>query len=318
MSQEKFLVIGACGQVGSELCEQLRSQYSDDQVIAADIKTPSEELKAAGPFEELDVLAPQRVLEVVKKHQITQIFQLAAMLSATAEQQPMFGWKLNMEGLLNVLNIAKDNGVKRIFWPSSIAVFGPGTPKEHTPQDTVMDPNTVYGISKLAGERWCEYYYDKYDLDVRSIRYPGLISYKTMPGGGTTDYAIDIFVKALQDGHYDCFLGKGTSLPMLFMPDAVKATIDIMHASAADVKVRSSYNLTGFSFTPEELAEKIKQHLPNFTIAYEPDFRQQIADSWPSSIDDSQATQDWGWKPAFSLDDMVKEMLDQFKQKLKV
>lgn len=311
---ESVLVIGASGQVGSELTEVLRSRLGKEKVIASDIKEPNDNTSLKdGPFETLDVLDKDRLEEIIKKYGIKQIYHLAALLSATAEQKPFFAWKLNMDGLLNVLNLGKEGLVNKIFWPSSIAVFGPTTPKENTPQDTIMDPDTIYGISKLAGERWCEYFYKKFNVDVRSVRYPGLISYKTLPGGGTTDYAIDIFHQALKENKYTCFLKSNASLPMLYMPDAIKATIDIMDANPEKIKVRSSYNIAGFSFSPDELAAKIKSHLDNFEIDYAPDFRQKIAEGWPSSINDSKAREDWNWNPDYSFDAMVKDMLENIQ-----
>jgi nucleoside-diphosphate-sugar epimerase len=315
MAETKILIIGACGQVGTELTLRLREIYGEGNVMATDIK-PAEGLFKDGPYEELNALDKDKMLDLVKKHKITQIYHLAALLSATAEKNPMFGWDLNMNSLLYMLNIAKDNGVKKVYWPSSIAVFGPTTPRKNTPQDTIMDPNTVYGITKLAGERWCEYYFQKYGVDTRSLRYPGLISYKTEPGGGTTDYAVHIFYEALKNGHYTSFLKEGTELPMLYMPDAIKATIDIMEADADKIKVRSSYNLAGFSFAPEDIAAEIKKHIPGFSIDYAADFRQAIADSWPGSIDDSRARKDWGWKNDYDMPAMVKDMLDNIRLKV--
>jgi nucleoside-diphosphate-sugar epimerase len=315
MADTNVLILGGLGQVGTELAAGLKEIYGNDHIVISDIK-PREEANVDGPYEVIDVMNKDALLNVVKKYKITQVYHLAALLSATAEKNPMFGWQLNMESLLHVLNIAKDNGIHKVYWPSSIAVFGPGTPRTNTPQDTVMDPNTVYGISKLAGERWCEYYFRKYGVDVRSLRYPGLISYKTEPGGGTTDYAIHIFYEAIRNGTYECFLSENTMLPMLYMPDAVKATLSLMEAPSEQVKVRSSYNLAGFSFTPAELAKEIRKYIPEFTITYKPDFRQPIADSWPGSIDDSEARKDWGWKPDFGLDEMVKDMLYNIRQKL--
>jgi len=315
MADTNVLILGGCGQVGTELATGLKTLYGNDHVVVSDIKTAAE-ADIDGPYEKLDVMDKDAIFSVIKKHKITQVYHLAALLSATAEKNPMFGWQLNMESLLHVLNIAKENHISKLYWPSSIAVFGPGTPKKDTPQDTVMDPNTVYGISKLAGERWCEYYYQKYNVDVRSIRYPGLISYKAEPGGGTTDYAIHIFYDALKKNAYECFLSADTELPMLYMPDAVKATIELMEAPADKVKIRSSYNLAGFSFTPDGLAKEIEKQLPGFSITYKPDFRQAIAESWPGSIDDSRARADWQWKPDYSLEQMVKDMLLNIKKKL--
>ncbi len=302
---KKILVIGASGQIGSELTGQLRARFGEANVIASDIRPIENDANS----ETLDVLDGDAVKTICEKHAISDVYLLAALLSATAEKNPEFAWKLNMDGLFNVLNLAKDGLIKKVFWPSSIAVFGPGTPRDRTPQNTIMDPNTVYGISKQAGERWCEYYHQKFGIDVRSIRYPGLISYSTPPGGGTTDYAIEIFHEANKTGRYSCFLSENTRLPMLYMDDAVRATIDIMEAPADSIKVRSSYNLGGLDFTPKELSEAIKKHKPDFEIQYSPDFRQKIADSWPASIDDSEAQTDWGWKPEVSLDQMVNIML---------
>jgi len=315
MADTNVLILGGCGQVGSELSTALKEVYGTDNVVVSDIR-PATEVQIDGPYEVINVMDHTALYDVVKKYKITEIYHLAAMLSATAEKHPMLGWHLNMESLLHVLNIAKENNIPKVYWPSSIAVFGPTTPKRNTPQDTVMDPNTVYGISKLAGERWCEYYFEKHGVDVRSLRYPGLISYKTEPGGGTTDYAIQIFYDALKHGTYECFLKEDTMLPMLYMPDAVKATLELMEAPAKEIKIRSSYNLAGFSFTPAELAKEIKKHIPEFTITYKPDFRQPIADSWPGSIEDRQAKEDWHWKPDFSFEAMVKDMLENIKQKI--
>lgn len=306
-------MIGALGQIGTELVEQLRAERGQDHIIAADIREPEGDYPE-GPFELLDTLDKSRLNEVVSRYQVKEIYQMAALLSATAEKNPDFAWKLNMEGLLNVLDMAKDKVIDKVFWPSSIAVFGPSTPRTNTPQTTIMDPGTVYGISKLAGERWCEYYHAKYGVDVRSIRYPGLISYKSPPGGGTTDYAIDIFHKALEEGEYTCFLAEDTTLPMMYMPDAIKATIGIMNAPIGQIKIRSSYNISGTSFSPAQIAEKIAENVPGFTISYKPDFRQEIASGWPASIDDSTAQRDWGWNKEFDLDQMCTDMLDNLKK----
>lgn len=313
---QNILVIGACGQVGTELVLELRKKHGAQKVLATDIRHPeNEELKNSGDFYLLDVLKKDALAEFVKKHEVHTVYNMAALLSATAEKNPEFGWKLNMEGLFNVLDLAKDGLIQRTFWPSSIAVFGPNTPKSNTPQDCVMDPSTVYGISKLAGERWCEYYHKRWGVDVRSIRYPGLISYKAEPGGGTTDYAVEIFHKALQDGKYTSFLNESTKLPMLYMPDAIKATIGITEADGESIKIRSSYNLAGFSFNPAQLAEAIKAEIPDFSIDYNPDFRQQIANSWPGSINDEPARDDWSWQNDYSLQDMVKDMLLNLKNR---
>ncbi|MFC6997000.1 NAD-dependent epimerase/dehydratase family protein [Rufibacter roseus] len=309
-TSDTILVIGACGQLGSELTLELRKIYGNANVIAADIQFPKQaDLRESGPFEIIDVLTPQHLSELASRYKFTQIYHLAAILSATGEKNPKFAWRLNMDGLFNVLDFALEQGVKKVYWPSSIAVFGPNTPRLNTPQHTIMDPNTVYGISKQAGERWCNYYFDKYGLDVRSLRYPGLIGYKALPGGGTTDYAVDIFHQALAKGTYKCFLSAHTRLPMMYMPDAIKATLDLMHAPAEQIKERSSYNLAAMSFTPEEIATSIQRHFPDFTITYDPDARQQIADSWPQTIDDSVARQHWGWSPSYDLDSMTDDML---------
>jgi nucleoside-diphosphate-sugar epimerase len=315
MQKETVLIIGSCGQVGTELTENLRALFGDDNVIASDLKNPGTPFWNNGPFEILDVLDQKKLGEVIAKYKPTQIYHLAALLSASAEKNPKFGWTLNMDGLFYVFDAALEYKVKRVFWPSSIAVFGPGTPKDNTPQDCVMDPNTVYGITKLAGERYCDYYFNRYGLDVRSIRYPGLIGYKADAGGGTTDYAVEIFHEAIKTGTYNCFLKPDTELPMLYMPDAIKATIDITNAPADTVKIRSAYNIAGFSFTPEILAAKIRNHIPDFTITYNPDHRQAIADSWPRSINDAEARNHWGWNNSFDLDQMVNDMLLNLKQR---
>ncbi|MDX5437094.1 MAG: NAD-dependent epimerase/dehydratase family protein, partial [Pontibacter sp.] len=287
-TSDTVLVIGACGQLGSELTLELRNMYGGSNVVAADIAAPKQaDLCDSGPFEKVDVLDTKVLADLASKYKFKQIYHLAAVLSATGEKNPKFAWKLNMDGLFNVLDLALEHKVEKVYWPSSIAVFGPNTPRQNTPQHTVMDPNTVYGISKQAGERWCEYYFEKYGLDVRSLRYPGLIGYKALPGGGTTDYAVDIYHKALKGETYECFLSQNTYLPMMYMPDALKSTLDLMHAPAEQVKVRSSYNLSAMSFSPEEIAASIRKFIPDFKITYKPDYRQQIADSWPQSIDDS-------------------------------
>lgn len=304
-----ILIIGACGQIGTELTIELRNKYGADNVIASDIREGNDSLMQSGPFELLDATNYAAIEDVVMHYDIDEIYLMAAMLSATAEKFPMRAWNLNMNSLFNVLNLAKDSKINKVFWPSSIAVFGPNTPKEGTPQSTIMEPSTVYGISKQSGERWCEYYFKKYGVDVRSVRYPGLISWKTMPGGGTTDYAVEIYHEALKNGHYESFLSKGTKLPMMYMDDAIRATINLMDSPAEQIKVRSSYNLGSMSFAPEDMAASIQKHIPNFKISYAPDFRQQIADSWPSSIDDSEAREQWGWQPRFDLDQTTEEML---------
>ena len=308
--QEKILVLGASGQIGTDLVETLRTKYGNNNVVASDLKKPATHILESGPFEELNALDRPRLEEVVKKYGITQIYHLVAMLSATAEKMPMKGWDLNMQSLFHTLEMLREKQFNKLYWPSSIAAFGPTTPKTDTPQHTIMDPGTVYGISKLSGELWCDYYHKKYDVDVRSLRYPGLISYKTEPGGGTTDYAVDIFHKAKKEGTYQCYLAQDTALPMMYMPDAIKATIGIMEAPADKVKIRTSYNLAAFSFTPAQLAKAIKKEIPDFTISYDVDERNKIALGWPQSIDDTAAHEDWGWKPDYSLEDMVKEMLE--------
>lgn len=311
--QKNVLIIGACGQIGTELTLALRAMHGNDNVIASDIREGSESLMNSGPFEILDATDYDALEEIVAYWEIEEVYLMAAMLSATAEKFPMRAWNLNMNSLFNVLNLGKEKKVNKIFWPSSIAVFGPNTPKENTLQNTIMEPSTVYGISKQSGERWCEYYYNKYGVDVRSIRYPGLISWKTLPGGGTTDYAVDIYVKALSDKKYNCFLSERTKLPMMFMNDAIRATIQIMNSDTNNIKVRSSYNLAAMSFTPDDIAKSIQSHIPDFKISYEPDFRQEIADSWPSSIDDSEAQSDWAWQAEFDLELTTKEMLTNLK-----
>ena len=309
----KILIIGACGQIGTELTQKLRSIYGNDNVIASDIRKLNNDIVNNGIFEVVNALDYNQIEHLIEQYQITDVYLMAALLSATAEKNPAFAWDLNMNSLFHVLNLAKAKKIKKIFWPSSIAVFGPTTPRDNTPQYTIMEPTTVYGISKQTGERWCEYYHRVYGVDVRSIRYPGLISWSTEPGGGTTDYAVDIYHKALKYGKYECFLSSATALPMMYMDDAIRATIEIMQASSDQIKIRSSYNLSGISFTPAEIAEEIKKHIPDFTISYKPDFRQKIADSWPASIDDSYAREHWHWKHKFDLASMTKEMLEHLK-----
>jgi nucleoside-diphosphate-sugar epimerase len=314
----KILVIGASGQIGSELTIELRNIFGSDNVIASDIKNACEDVMNGGKFESLDVMDGRLLKEIVIENEIGQIYHLAAMLSGNAEKNPLKAWDLNMTGLLNVLNLAKDGIVKKVFWPSSVAVFGPTTPKQNTPQLTIMGPSTVYGISKLAGERWCEYYFNKYGADVRSLRYPGLISYKTEAGGGTTDYAVEIFYEAVKSAKYECFLKEDTTLPMMFMPDAINGTIELMEADSGNVKIRSSYNMSAVSFSPKELAGEIKKHVPDFSISYKPDFRQGIAESWPQTIDDSAARKDWGWKHVYDLKSMTEIMLKEVRRKIQV
>ena len=306
----KTIVIGACGQIGTELVLKLREIKGAENVIAADLKDDCPDALKGGPYSKMDILDESFVREYIIDNEIKEVYLLAALLSATAEKNPDFAWKLNMEGLFTILNLAKEKHIDKIFWPSSIAVFGPTTPRDNTPQYTVMEPSTVYGISKLAGERWCEYYHAKFDVDVRSIRYPGLISYTSLPGGGTTDYAVDIFYQAKLNVPYVCYLKEDTSLPMMFMEDAIRATIELMDAPKAAVKIRSAYNLSGCSFTPKELASEINSYIPDFKISYAPDFRQAIADSWPKSIDDSAARKDWGWKENYSTSELVKVMIE--------
>lgn len=313
----KILIIGACGQIGSELTLKLRNIYGNENVIASDIREGKEDLMTSGPFEIINAMEFTDIANAVAKYQIDEVYLMAAMLSATAEKNPALAWDLNMNSLFHVLNLAKEGKIKKIFWPSSIAVFGPTTPRENTPQYTVMEPSTVYGISKQTGERWCEYYFNKFGVDVRSIRYPGLISWTTPPGGGTTDYAVDIFYKAIENNQYTCFLSEKSALPMMYMDDALNATVAIMQAPKEEIKIRSSYNLGGISFTPEELAAEIQKHQPGFTIAYEPDFRQAIADSWPASIDDTSAQQDWHWKHKYDLSAMTSVMLENLSKVLK-
>jgi nucleoside-diphosphate-sugar epimerase len=305
----KTIIIGACGQIGTELTLALRQKYGNDQVIAADLKETCPEILNEGPYVQMDILNKEFVCEYLKNHEVTTVYLLAALLSATAEKNPAFAWKLNMEGLFTILDLAKEGFVKKIFWPSSIAVFGPTTPADNTPQHTIMEPSTVYGISKQAGERWCEYYFNKFGVDVRSIRYPGLISYKSLPGGGTTDYAVDIFYQAKKSGNFECFLKEDTALPMMFMEDAIHATLQLMDAPSEQIKIRSAYNLAGISFNPKTLSDEIKKHMPEFAISYAPDFRQAIADSWPNSIDDSYAQKDWGWQHKYDLAALVDVML---------
>ena len=309
----KVLIIGACGQIGTELTAKLRATYGVENVVASDIRKLENDVVKNGIFEVLNALDYNQIEYLIEKYEITDVYLMAALLSATAEKNPAFAWDLNMNSLFHVLNIAKAGKIKKIFWPSSIAVFGPTTPRENTPQYTVLEPSTVYGISKQTGERWCEYYFKQYGVDVRSIRYPGLISWGTEPGGGTTDYAVDIYHKAILDGKFTSFLSENSALPMMYMDDAIKATIGIMQAPAEQIKIRSSYNLSAMSFTPKEIAEEIKKHYPEFTIDYNPDFRQKIADSWPASIDDAHARADWGWQNDFTIENMTEDMFANLK-----
>ena len=308
MSREKILVIGASGQIGVELTLELRKIYGGANVVAADLREENELLKGTGPYVSLNVMNREMLHVQVIRQNITQIYLLAAILSATGEKNPSLAWNLNMQSLLNVLEIAKDEKLTKVYWPSSIAVFGPSSPKQNCPQHTVIEPVTVYGISKFAGEFWCNYYHRRYGVDVRSIRYPGLISYKSSPGGGTTDYAVEIFYQAMNEKKYTCFLKAETYLPMMYMPDAIRSTIELMETDATKLTVRTSYNVSGISFSPKEIALAIKQHLPEFKISYKPDYRQAIAESWPQSIDDTQARNDWGWKPEYDLEKLTTDM----------
>ncbi len=309
----KILIIGACGQIGTELTHKLRSIYGNENVIASDIRKLNIDVVNNGIFEVINALDYNQIEHLVEQYQITDVYLMAALLSATAEKNPAFAWDLNMNSLFHVLNLAKAKKIKKIFWPSSIAVFGPSTPRYSTPQYTIMEPTTVYGISKLTGERWCEYYHNCYGVDVRSIRYPGLVSWTTEPGGGTTDYAVDIYHKALKEGAYECFLSEDSALPMMYMDDAIRATIEIMQAPSESIRIRSSYNLSGISFTPSEIADEIKKYHPNFSVTYKPDFRQKIANSWPASIEDKEAREDWNWRHKFNLESMTIEMLTNLK-----
>ena len=310
MVKEKILVIGASGQIGVELTLALRKIYGNANVVASDLREENDLLKGTGPYVSMDVMNKEMLHVQVIRQNITQIYLLAAILSATGEKNPNLAWSLNMQSLLNVLDIAKEEKIYKVYWPSSIAVFGPTSPKKNCPQQTVIEPITVYGISKYAGEFWCNYYHQRWGLDVRSIRYPGLISYKSAPGGGTTDYAVEIFHEALEEKKYECFLQEDTYLPMMYMPDAIKATLELMEAPEEKIKIRTSYNISGMTFSPKEIAAEIKKHIPEFTISYKPDYRQQIANSWPQSIDDSVARNDWGWQEDFDLSAMTKDMFE--------
>jgi nucleoside-diphosphate-sugar epimerase len=318
MIKEKILVIGACGQIGVELTLELRKIYGGSNVVASDLRAENELLKGTGPYVSLDVMNKEMLHVQVIRQNITQIYLLAAILSATGEKNPNLAWHLNTQSLLNVLEIAKDENVHKVYWPSSIAVFGPTSPKINCPQKTVIEPTTVYGISKFAGEFWCNYFNHRYDIDVRSLRYPGLISYKSEPGGGTTDYAVEIFHDALEEDHFTCFLKEDTYLPMMYMPDAIRATIELMESPVEKISVRTSYNIHGMSFSPKEIAAEIKKHIPGFTVIYKPDYRQQIAESWPQSIDDSVAKDDWGWKPKYDLATMTTDMIENLKSEMSV
>ena len=317
INKDTILLIGASGQIGTDLTMSLRAIYGASHVVASDIKSASTEVMESGPFEQLDIMDPVRLNEIVLKYNVTQVYLLAALLSATAEKNIELGWALNMRSLSHVLDLARHGKVKKVYWPSSIAVFGPTTPSINTPQHTIMDPNTVYGISKQAGERWCEYYYQKFGVDVRSIRYPGLISWKAKPGGGTTDYAVHIFHEAIKYGRYQSFLSETTSLPMMYMPDAIRATLELMEAPADSIKIRSSYNVAGTSFNPAEIAAVVKQYIPHFEITYKTDERQAIANSWPQSINDSLAREHWNWKHEYDLGNMAEDMMLNLKKKYK-
>ncbi len=306
---ETILIIGACGQIGTELTHKLRVLHGSESVIASDIREGNSELMNSGPFEIVDATNKAQILDVVSKYKITQVYLMAAMLSATAEKYPQRGWDLNMTSLLIVLDLAKEKYINKVYWPSSIAVFGESSPKINTPQSTIMEPSTVYGMSKVAGEHWCNYYHKKYGVDVRSLRYPGIVSWRTKPGGGTTDYAVDIYFKAIEEGAYECFLEENTRLPMMYMDDAIEATIKIMQANVVDVSVKTSYNLAAMSFTPKEVVSEIQKYIPEFQVSYKPDFRQEIANSWPQIIDDTKAREDWEWKHKFDLTTMTKDML---------
>lgn len=314
---DNILVIGAAGQIGSELVIELRKIYGSQHVFATDIKQAPPDVIEGGPFQILDVMDDKQLIHFIIRHKITQIYHLAAVLSGNAEKLPTQAWNINMDSLLNILEVAKMvDEVKKVFWPSSIAVFGPTTPRINTPQLTVMEPVTVYGISKLAGERWCDYYFNKFGVDVRSLRYPGLISYKTEAGGGTTDYAVEIYYEAIRNGSYECFLTENTSLPMLFMPDAIQATIQLMETERSKLSINSAYNLGGMSITPDQVYQEIRKEIPGFTISYNPDFRQAIADTWPQSVNDSIASEDWGFKQNYDLEKMTGVMLKEIRNKL--
>lgn len=310
MAKEKIMIIGASGQIGVELTLALRKIYGNSNVIASDLREENELLRGTGPYVSLDVMNKEMLHVQVVRQGITQIYLLAAILSATGEKNPSLAWNLNMQSLLNVLEIAREEKLHKVYWPSSIAVFGPTSPKQQCPQQTIIEPSTVYGISKYAGEFWCNYYFNRYQVDVRSLRYPGLISYKSSPGGGTTDYAVEIYHAAKNKETYECFLREDTYLPMMYMPDAIRATIELMEAKAVNISVRTSYNISGMSFSPREITAAIQKHEPHFKTVYKPDYRQAIADSWPQSIDDSVARRDWNWKEEYNLEEMTRDMLE--------
>lgn len=312
----KLLVIGAGGQLGSELTKALVNTHGSDAVIATDFQESVKSKFAYCRFQTLDVLDKDAIANLIQEEKITQVYHLAAILSATGEKNPVQAWDINMQGLLNVLELAKEFKLDKVFWPSSIAVFGPNSPKANTPQDAFKNPTTVYGISKLAGEHWCEYYFNTYGVDVRSLRFPGLIGYKSLPGGGTTDYAVEIYYKAVKKEPFTCFLQEDTALPMMYMEDAVQATLQLMAAPASNIQIRTSYNLAGMSFSPKVIAESIRSHFPEFSVQYAPDFRQKIADSWPSSINDDCARNDWGWKASFGLTEMTAEILTKLPSQI--
>jgi nucleoside-diphosphate-sugar epimerase len=314
MLKEKILVIGASGQIGVELTLALRKIYGENNVLASDLREQNELLRGTGPYVSLDVMNKEMLHVQVIRQGIKQIYQLAAILSATGEKNPGLAWNLNMQGLLNVLDIAREEKLHKVYWPSSIAVFGPTSPKQNCPQQTIIEPTTVYGISKYAGEFWCNYFHQRFGVDVRSLRYPGLISYKSAPGGGTTDYAVEIFHEALEEKKYECFLNEDTYLPMMYMPDAIRATIELMEVPADKISVRTSYNISSMSFSPKEIAAEIKRHVQDFSISYKPDYRQAIANSWPQSIDDSVARKDWGWREEYDLAGMTKDMFQNLKK----
>jgi nucleoside-diphosphate-sugar epimerase len=313
-NKEKILVIGASGQIGVELTMALRNIYGNANVVASDLREENDLLKGTGPYVSLNVMNKEMLHVQVIRQNITQIYLLAAILSATGEKNPNLAWNLNMQGLLNVLDIAREEKLNKVYWPSSIAVFGPTSPKKNCPQQTIIEPITVYGISKYAGEFWCNYFNKRFGTDVRSLRYPGLISYKSEPGGGTTDYAVEIFHEAIEEKNYTCFLKEDTYLPMMYMPDAIRATLELMEAPADKISVRTSYNISGISFSPAEIATSIKKHIPEFTIKYKPDYRQAIADSWPQSIDDSVARNDWNWNHKYDLEKLTADMLKNIKK----